>query len=73
MQAQAQGETLADSAIEALLRIPTVRRLTGLGRSTIYRMIADDKFSKPVRIGERAVAWRESELNHWSEARPRSS
>ncbi|MDY0743391.1 AlpA family phage regulatory protein [Paucibacter sp. R3-3] len=73
MQAQAQGETLTDSAIEALLRMPTVRRLTGLGRSTIYKMIAEDKFPKPVRIGERAVAWRESELNHWSQARPRSS
>ena len=37
------------------LRMPTVMRITGLGRSTIYRLIADQKFPSPVRLGPRAV------------------
>jgi prophage regulatory protein len=42
-------------------RMPTVMRLTGLGRSTIYRLIADQKFPSPVRPGTRAVAWRRTD------------
>jgi Prophage CP4-57 regulatory protein (AlpA) len=30
------------------LRLPAVMRLTGLGRSTIYRMVADNRFPCPV-------------------------
>ena len=52
------------------LRMPTVMRMTGLGRSTIYRLIADRKFPSPVRLGPRAVAWRRADLDQWSEARP---
>jgi len=50
--------------------MPTVMRMTGLGRSTVYRLIAERKFPSPVRLGPRAVAWRSSDLDEWSEARP---
>ena len=60
----------ADSMTPVFLRMPTVMRMTGLGRSTIYRLIADQKFPCPVRLGPRAVAWRRSDLDRWSEARP---
>jgi len=59
-----------DSAAPVFLRMPTVMRMTGLGRSTIYRLIAERKFPSPVRLGTRAVAWRSSDLDQWSEARP---
>lgn len=52
------------------LRIRTVVRVTGLGRSTIYRLIANQRFPCPVRLGPRAVAWRRSEIERWSETRP---
>lgn len=55
------------------LRMPTVMRMTGLGRSTIYRLIAERKFRSPVRLGPRAVAWRRVDLDQWSEARPVAS
>lgn len=60
----------ADPGMPAFLRMPTVMRMTGLGRSTIYRLIADQKFPSPVRLGRRAVAWRRADLDRWSEARP---
>jgi prophage regulatory protein len=60
----------ADAPIPALLRMPTVMHLTGLGRSTIYRMIAERRFPQPVRLGTRAVAWRRDDLDRWSETRP---
>lgn len=63
----AQG---TDSSSPLFLRMPTVMRMTGLGRSTIYRLIADQRFPRPVRLGPRAVAWRRADLERWSEARP---
>lgn len=64
------ASTRTESVTPVFLRMPTVMRMTGLGRSTIYRLIADRKFPSPVRLGPRAVAWRRSDLDQWSEARP---
>lgn len=52
------------------LRIRSVTRMTGLGRSTIYRLIAEDRFPRPVRLAKRAVAWRRADLERWSGERP---
>jgi prophage regulatory protein len=49
-----------------LLRLAAVKEITGLSRSTIY---ADPAFPKPVKIGDRAVAWVEDEIKHWIDAR----
>lgn len=66
----AQSPRNSDAVTPLLVRMPTVMRLTGLGRSTIYRMVAARKFPSPVRLGPRAVAWRQSDLDEWSESRP---
>ena len=50
-------------------RLPIVIQATGLGRSTIYRLVADGAFPPPVHLGPRAVAWRWSDLDRWSESR----
>jgi len=52
------------------LRIGVVMRLTGLSRSTIYRMMAQHSFPQPVRLSRRLIAWRGSEMDQWSEGRP---
>lgn len=52
------------------LRIQDVMSLTGLGRSTIYKFMADETdFPKSVPLGGRAVAWVESEIEDWMESR----
>jgi prophage regulatory protein len=52
------------------VRMAAVVRMTGLGRSTIYRLMAEDKFPSPVRLAKRAVAWRRVDLEVWSAGRP---
>ena len=52
------------------LRMWAVTRMTGLGRSKIYRLVAQDKFPSPVRLANRAIAWRRTDLERWSEAHP---
>jgi prophage regulatory protein len=58
-------------AEQLLLRIGSVMRVTGLGRSTIYRLMADQAFPAPVRLTKRVVAWRRANLEQWSEGRPK--
>ncbi len=72
----AQSQPVAsvpDGQAAPLMRMPTVIRWTGLARSTIYRLIAEEKFPAPVLLATRAVAWRRSDLERWSEARPRAA
>jgi prophage regulatory protein len=47
-------------------RIATVVRVTGLGRTTIYRLMAENKFPAQVRISRRIVGWRWEDLERWS-------
>lgn len=52
-----------------ILRRPEVEHMVGLSRSTIYAMMAEGHFPKPVRLGRRAVGWREADLRRWLESR----
>lgn len=63
----------ASPTIDPLLRLPDVRRLTGLARSTIYARVADGSFPAPRRLGPRCVAWSESEIAAWIASRPLAS
>ena len=48
-----------------ILRRPEVEHLTGLSRSTLYAMIVEGTFPKPVRLGKRAVGWPEAVVCDW--------
>lgn len=49
----------------ALFRRRQVETLTGLTRTTLYRLMADGKFPRPARIAKRAVAWRQEDVAAW--------
>ncbi|MCS5711465.1 AlpA family phage regulatory protein [Candidatus Berkiella aquae] len=55
------------------LRLPVIKNITGLSRSTIYMRIAENRFPKPIKLGERAIAWLESDVNAWMEQQIRNS
>ncbi|EGQ8014062.1 TPA: AlpA family transcriptional regulator [Vibrio cholerae] len=48
-----------------VIRLKEVIELTGLSKSSIYRMASDDKFPKPLSLGARSVGWIESEVTQW--------
>ena len=48
-----------------LLRRKTVEKLTGLSRSSIYAMMSEGTFPKQIKIGRRAVAWRQEDIENW--------
>ena len=51
------------------IKLKEVMDCTGLGRSTIYKYIEKGEFPKSISLGERAVAWLESEVHDWMMAR----
>lgn len=51
------------------LRLPVVIERTGLSRSTIYALVDQGGFPKPVKLSERAIAWPDHEIAAWVEAR----
>ncbi len=55
---------------DRLLRRRQVEEITGMSRSTIYKMMQSGEFPRPVRIGPSAVRWRASDIAAWVESRP---
>jgi len=51
----------------SFLRLPAVKKRTGLSRSTIYLKIKDGTFPAQVNLGPRAVAWTEESIDKWAE------
>ena len=58
---------------DRLLRRPEIEQRCGLTRSTIYRLMDDDRFPRPVRVGPKAVRWLESDIDAWVASRPRTA
>ena len=45
-----------------LIRLETVKEMTTLSVSTIYRLMKKDQFPKQIKITERSTRWVESEI-----------
>lgn len=56
-----------------LVRLPQVKQTVGYSRSEIYRLISLNRFPKPIRIGERAVAWDMDSIQSWINDRIKAS
>ena len=55
---------------DRLLRRREVEKITGMSRSSIYRLMHEDEFPSPVRVGPAAVRWKASAIMAWIESRP---
>ena len=52
-----------------ILRLPQVKALTGLSRSSIYAAVKAGSFPKPFRLGPRAVGFSAGAVEAWVGAR----
>lgn len=52
-----------------LIRLPEVQRRTGYSKAWIYRLMSQKRFPPTVKIGTRAVAFIESEVDGWIDQR----
>ena len=56
-----------------VLRRRQVEGRTGLGRSSIYALIADGQFPTPIRLSANTVGWLEHEIDAWIAERAKCS
>lgn len=54
---------------DRLIRMSEVETLTGLGKTSIYELMRAGKFPKSIRLHARMVAWSESSVLSWIQAR----
>lgn len=55
---------------DRILRWPETRLRVGLCRSQVHKLVAQNKFPAPIKLGGcRASGWLESEVNSWLEDR----
>lgn len=48
-----------------LLRLPQVKSITGLSKSSIYARIAEGTFPRQIPLGPRLVVWVDSDIQNW--------
>jgi prophage regulatory protein len=62
MQSKPQDEV-------SFLRLPELKSVTGLSKSSLYASIRAKSFPSPVQLGPRTVAWVRSEVRQWAAER----
>lgn len=56
-----------------IIRLKEVCKVTGLRRSFIYQLQAEQRFPHSIKLGVRAVGWLEGEVQEWLKDRIRIS
>src|SRR6056297_3232876 len=54
---------------EKFLRLAQVEEKSGLKKSAIYELMSKGEFPRPYRLTERAVGWKQSEIEQWMATR----
>lgn len=63
---------MGDFSIQ-LFRLKDVEQLTGLSKSSVYRLEGLKEFPQRVKLSARASAWKSDEILAWMAARPRAN
>ncbi|MDB2608961.1 AlpA family transcriptional regulator [Paracoccaceae bacterium] len=51
--------------VPQIFRRRQLEKQLGLTRSSIYKMMEDGEFPRPIKLGRRAVGWRADEVANW--------
>lgn len=54
---------------DALLRMPELTRRLGIARSTVYKLMQQEGFPRPIRLTRRAVAWDPNDVDEFLKKR----
>jgi len=58
---------------KTILRLPSVKKKTGLSRSSIYAAMKLGSFPASIRLSSRCVGWVEEDINLWIQTRMEAS
>lgn len=66
------GDGDAAQPVKLALTVKDVAEMLGIGRRTVWRLIATGQIPPPMRIG-RSVRWRKASFERWLEKREREA
>lgn len=49
------------------LRLKQVAKKTGLGKSTIWLWVKENKFPQPIKLSPRVTVWEKDKIKEWVE------
>ena len=49
----------------SFLRVSDVVKKTGLGKSTVWLWVKENKFPKPIKMSPRVTVWEEEKIEDW--------
>lgn len=52
-----------------ILRRSEVEKRLGIPKSSLYAMVTNGKFPKPIKLNDRSSGWVSTEIDQWIEAR----
>ena len=55
--------------MQKIHRLKNVIEVTGMSRSTIYRLMDQDKFPKPIKLTQRIIGFLEEDIDQWIQER----
>ena len=61
------------TSAQQILRLPNVVALVGLSRTTILRLISLGQFPQPIKLTERSLGWRLSEVEEYLATREKKA
>ena len=53
--------------MDRLMTVKDVAAAVSLSKATIYNRLSDKTFPRPVKVGGKAVRWRQSDIEAWIE------
>jgi len=57
------------TVLPRLISRKQVEQITSLSCSSIYLLMSENRFPKPIQIGNKRVAWVSQEINEWVDDR----
>ena len=55
--------------MQKIYRLKNVIEVTGMSRSTIYRLMEQSKFPKPMKLSQRIIGFLEEDIDQWIQNR----
>lgn len=52
-----------------VVRMSRLVEMIGLSRSTIWKLLSQDKFPTPIRLGSKSIGWRVKDIDEWLQNR----
>jgi prophage regulatory protein len=70
---EAKPPVVSQAAKPRMLRLAEVLKRVGLGRSSVWRMVKENRFPAPRRLSTKAIGWLDDEIDDWLKARTSSA